>query len=73
MSGLLPLFAGMKVILTESLLPPRYVRGALGKVVGERASRDGAPGGWPHIYRLGRRCNFALHAEVRLYLDGGQQ
>ena len=34
MPGLLPLFVGMEVILTESLLPPRYVRGAPGKVVG---------------------------------------
>ena len=34
MPGLLPLFVGMEVILTESILPPRYVRGAPGKVVG---------------------------------------
>ena len=34
MPGLLQLFVGMEVILTESLLPPRYVRGAPGKVVG---------------------------------------
>jgi len=34
MPGLLQLFIGMMVILTESLLPPRYVRGAPGKVVG---------------------------------------
>ena len=34
MLGLLPLFVGIEVILTETLLPPRYVRGAPGKVVG---------------------------------------
>ena len=34
MPGLLPLFIGMAVVLTESLLPPKYVRGASGKVVG---------------------------------------
>ena len=34
MQRLLPLFVGMVVIMTESLLPPRYVRGAPGKVVG---------------------------------------
>ena len=34
MPGLLPLFVGMEVILTESVLPPKYVRGAPGKVVG---------------------------------------
>ena len=32
--GLLPFVVGMKGILTESLLPPRNVRGAPGKVVG---------------------------------------
>ncbi len=32
--GLLPLFVGMAVILTESALPPKYVRGTSGKVVG---------------------------------------
>eukprot|EP00959_Pyramimonas_sp_CCMP1952_P146223 3061421-Pyramimonas_sp.AAC.1 len=31
MQGLLPLFVGMEVILTESVLPPKYVRGAPGK------------------------------------------
>ena len=34
MPGLLPLFVGMEVILTESILPPTYVRGTPGKVVG---------------------------------------
>eukprot|EP00959_Pyramimonas_sp_CCMP1952_P039521 826971-Pyramimonas_sp.AAC.1 len=34
MPGLLPLFLDMEVILTESVLPPKYVRGAPGKVVG---------------------------------------
>ena len=34
MPGLLPLFVGLEVILTESILPPKYVRGAPGKVVG---------------------------------------
>ena len=34
MPGLLPLFIGMEVILTDSILPPKYVRGAPGKVVG---------------------------------------
>ena len=34
MPGLLPLFVGMEVILTESILPPKYVRGTPGKVVG---------------------------------------
>ena len=34
MPGLLPLFVGMEVILTESVLPPKYVRGTPGKVVG---------------------------------------
>ena len=34
MLGLLPLFVGIELILTESLLPPRYVRGAPGNVVG---------------------------------------
>ena len=32
--GLLPLFVGMEVILNESVLPPTYVRGTPGKVVG---------------------------------------
>ena len=30
----MPLFVGMEVILTESILPPKYVRGTPGKVVG---------------------------------------
>ncbi len=34
MPGLLPLFVDMEVILTESVLPPKYVRGTPGKVVG---------------------------------------
>ncbi len=34
MPGMLPLFVGMEVILTESVLPPKYVRGTPGKVVG---------------------------------------
>ncbi len=34
MPGILPLFVGMEVILTESVLPPKYVRGTPGKVVG---------------------------------------
>ena len=34
MPGLLPLFVGMEMVLQESLLPPRYVRGAPCKVVG---------------------------------------
>ena len=34
MPGLLPLFLGMEMVLQESLLPPRYVRGAPCKVVG---------------------------------------
>ena len=34
MLGLLPLFLGMEMVLQESLLPPRYVRGAPCKVVG---------------------------------------
>ena len=34
MMGLLPLFVGMEVVLQESLLPPRYVRGTPCKVVG---------------------------------------
>jgi len=34
MPGILPLFVGMEVILSKSFLPPKYVRGAPGKVVG---------------------------------------
>ena len=34
MLGLLPLFLGMEMVLQESLLPPRYVRGAPCTVVG---------------------------------------
>ena len=34
MPGLLPLFVGMEVLLTETILPPKYVRGVPGKVVG---------------------------------------
>ena len=34
MPGLLPLFVGVEVILTESVLPPKYVRGTPGKVAG---------------------------------------
>eukprot|EP00959_Pyramimonas_sp_CCMP1952_P299649 6267605-Pyramimonas_sp.AAC.1 len=34
MPGLLPLFLGMEVTLTESVLPPQHVRGTPGKVVG---------------------------------------
>ena len=32
--GLLPLYIGMEMILTESILPPRYVRGTACQVVG---------------------------------------
>ena len=32
--SLLPLFVGMEVILTESVLPPKYVRGTPGKLAG---------------------------------------
>ena len=34
MPGVLPLFVGMEMVLQESLLPPRYVRGTPCKVVG---------------------------------------
>ena len=34
MPGLLPLFVGMEVIPTEFVLPPKYVRGTPGKVLG---------------------------------------
>ena len=33
MPGILPLYVGMRVILTESYLPPQVVRGAAGEVV----------------------------------------
>ena len=33
MPGILPVYVGMKVILTESYLPPPVVRGAAGEVV----------------------------------------
>ena len=32
--GLLPIYVGMEVVLTQSILPPHYVPGATGKVVG---------------------------------------
>ena len=32
--GLLPIYVGMEVVLTQSIRPPHYVPGATGKVVG---------------------------------------
>ena len=32
--GILPLFVGMEVILSESFLPPKYVRGTVARVEG---------------------------------------
>ena len=43
--GLQPLFVGMDAILTESVLPPKYVRGTLGKVDSHRAARAGSQPG----------------------------
>ena len=43
MPGLLPLFIGMEVILTEPVLPPTYVRATPGKVVGIELHALGPP------------------------------
>jgi len=43
LTGILPLYVGMEVILTESYLPPKVVRGASGEVVGLEFDPDEPP------------------------------
>ena len=63
--GILPLYVGMEVILTESLLPPRFVRGTAATVVGiEVHDREPARPARTRIHFFSRLCGFAIHAEV---------
>ena len=41
--GLLPIYVGMEVVLTESILPPFYVPGATGRVLGIEPHPDEPP------------------------------
>ena len=59
--GILPVFVGMEMILTESYLPPRIVRGTRGGR-GHRAASQGAAGARPRQHRVTRMRPSPLHA-----------
>ena len=64
--GILPIFIGMEMILTESYLPPRIVRGTPSAGRGHRAASQGAAGAKPRQHRVARLRPSPLHAELHL-------